>query len=267
MPYGARRSPARSSFLSTNQLANIEVQVEGRGVVLLSDDDQGRALGRPDGHGCRAIEEVLVGAEPSVRVARKGGDGLVLRADHAGNREVALREWHPYRGPDPDADVEQAQEDADGEHEKEEAATTPATPVAIPPAWPTLAHRRKPTQSRPGCGYQARVTWGSQGGRANDRYEHQGGLDSIPGGHEIAGVGPAPPLQGRGRRHEGGGDQQRRAATREGHREVLRLAGCRGQRSRGAGQHEAGGAIVWRCAGRDVSRGRRRAGQGSAAEA
>src|SRR6202521_3191712 len=146
-------SPNLSSRFSAAPLANVEVQIDRGRVVLLADDDKRGALCRADRHGRRVVEKVLVSTQPSVGVARKGRDSFALRAYHAGNRQVALRERDPNRDPYPDADVEQAQDDAHGEDEHEKSAATPTTAVPkaganpSPPAGWMLRHRLQRTLS------------------------------------------------------------------------------------------------------------------------
>src|ERR1700719_720820 len=113
------------------RLIHHEVQVERWRAVLVTDDEHCGALGGPDGHGRGVVEEVLVAAEPSLRVVRQGPDGLVLGPDRAGDRDVARGEWNPHGDADPHARVEQAEDDADRQDEEEPATPEGAASIAI----------------------------------------------------------------------------------------------------------------------------------------
>src|SRR5439155_17920097 len=97
-----------------------------------------------DRHRGRVVDEVLVAAQPALRVLRQRSNRLVLRAHRTGNRHVAGRERDADRDADADARVEDREQDAYGQHEEKAATSAPAAAVAVVEPGPgaALLHAR-----------------------------------------------------------------------------------------------------------------------------
>src|SRR5882672_1204141 len=100
------------------RLPQDEMQIYWWRPILPADDDEGGAFGWADRHRRRVVEEVLVSTQPSLGISRQRFHRLVLRAQGAGDGDVARRKRNSNRNANSYVRVEQAQKDADREHQE-----------------------------------------------------------------------------------------------------------------------------------------------------
>jgi hypothetical protein len=120
------RTPQRQS----NGSAKSDEQIDRGSAFLSPNDEEADTFSGPDRDGGRVVDEVLVATNTAAGVLGQRADDSILRADRAGERDVALHEWDTYRHAKTKGDRKDGQDPTEHDDEQEPAAAGAATDAA-----------------------------------------------------------------------------------------------------------------------------------------